>query len=259
MKHTDSFFDFAAQIGLTKHLGGQNATLEMVDRCQVTSDSYVLDVGCGVGVTTCYLAKSIGCKVVGVDINSKMVQRGNERAEREKLTDLVEFRTADAQELPFPDETFNVVLTESVTAFPEDKALAVREYTRVTIPGGYIGLNESTWLKTPVPPEILAWATQDLGASVKPLRPEQWTALLEGAGLSDIFSRISVISTKEETRGILERYGWSGFFSTLGRAFKLYLSDPAYREFLKSIRQEGITPPDLEEYFGYGIFVGKKS
>ena len=52
---------------------------------------------------------------------------------------------------------------------PEDKQKAVNEYVRVTKPGGYVGLNESTWLKFPPPPELVAWASQDLGANVKPL------------------------------------------------------------------------------------------
>ena len=258
MKHRESFFDFAAQVGLTKHLGGHEATRELVERCHITSDSYILDVGCGVGVTPSYLAKTIGCKVVGVDINPGMIKRSQERAQQEKLTHLLEFKTADAQDLPFPDETFDAVITESVTAFPEDKALAVREYARVTKPGGYVGLNEGTWLKFPVPPAVAAWASQDLGANVKPLTPEEWKDLLVGAGLGEIHMRISPISTKGETRGILDRYGWGGMLGSMVRGFKLYLKNPNYREFVKSVRQEGITPPDLEEYFGYGIYVGRK-
>ena len=258
MIHTDSFFDFAAQIGLTKHLGGQDATRELVDRTRITPLSYVLDVGCGVGMTSCYLAKYMSCRVMGVDINPHMVKRAQERTRHMKLTDLAEFQLADAQKLPFPDDTFNVVITESVTAFPEDKEKSIQEYFRVTKPGGFIGLNEGTWLKTPVPSEIKAWASQDLGANVTPLLPEEWVLLMKEAGLVDIFQRTSAISTREESRGLLERYGWSGFFSSLVRAFGLYLRDPAYREFLGSIREEGLTPPDLEEYFGYGIYIGKK-
>jgi len=258
MKHTESFFDFAAQIGLTKHLGGQDATKELIDRTRITPLSYVLDVGSGVGVTACYLAKSLGCRVVGVDINPYMVQRAQERAHKMRLTDLVEFQTADAMDLPFQDDTFNVVITESVTAFPSDKGLAVKEYARVTKPGGFIGLNEATWLQTPVPPDIQDWASQDLGANVSPLLPEQWVSLLEDAGLIDIYYRTSTISTREESRGILDRYGWGGFLGSMGRAFSLYLRSPVYREFVGSIREEGITPPYLEDFFGFGIYIGKK-
>jgi len=258
MKHTDQFFDFAAQIGLTKHLGGQEATRELVDRTRITPLSYVLDVGCGVGTTACHLAHSMGCRVMGVDINPLMVDRAWARANRLKLTDLVEFQQADAMDLPFENNLFNVVITESVTAFPDDKAKSIREYYRVTKPGGFIGLNEATWLKTPVPDEIQAWASQDLGANVTPLQPGEWIQLMEKIGLVDIFKRTSTISTREESRGILERYGWGGFLSSLVQAFRLYLRSSDYREFVKSIREEGLTPPNLDEYFGYGIYIGKK-
>lgn len=69
MKETPGFFDFAAEVGLTKHIGGVAATEMLIDLCHIGKGSKVLDVGCGVGVTACYLAKKWGCSVVGVDIS----------------------------------------------------------------------------------------------------------------------------------------------------------------------------------------------
>ena len=137
MKNQPSFFDFAAEVGLTKHIGGLEATEALIELCHIGKGSYVLDVGCGVGATPCYLAKRYDCRVVGVDISARMVERSRERAEREKVADVVEFRVADAQDLPFDDDLFDAVITESVTAFPEDKQKAVDEYARVTKPGGF--------------------------------------------------------------------------------------------------------------------------
>jgi arsenite methyltransferase len=154
MNKQKEFFDFAAKVGLTKHIGGIEATEMLIELCQISKDKHILDVGCGAGVTPVFLAKTIGCSVVGVDISEGMVQRSKERAKKERLKDRIDFRNADAQELPFDDNTFDAVITESVTAFPEDKQKAVNEYVRVTKPGGYIGLNESTWLKVPPPPEL---------------------------------------------------------------------------------------------------------
>lgn len=134
----------------------------------------------------------------------------------------------------------------------------MREYARVTKPGGYVGLNESTWLKVPPPPEIIAWASQDLGASVKPLTPEEWTGLLKGAGLQDIFVRVAEISVSNESRGIMQRYGLGGMLRIISRTMRLYSRNPNYRQFVKEVRQDGITPENLDEYFGYGIFVGRK-
>jgi len=258
MVHQPGFFDFAAEVGLTKHIGGVDATEMLIKLCHIGKASYVLDVGCGVGVTPCFMAKQYGCRVVGVDISAKMVERSIERAIKEKVADRVEFRVADAQELPFEAGVYDAVITESVTAFPKDKQKAVDEYTRVTKPGGYVGLNETVWLKVPPPPEVVAWAAQDLGANVKPLIPEDWARLLENAGLKEITSITYVINVRDESRGILERYGTAGMLRVMGRMFLLYMRSPAYRKFVKEVRQGGVIPPNLEEYFGYGLFVGKK-
>jgi arsenite methyltransferase len=258
MREQPGFFDFAAEVGLTKHIGGVEATEALVRLCAINKDKYVLDVGCGVGATPCFLAKTVGCRVLGVDISPRMIERAQERAAKEKLTGLVEFRVADAQDLPFEDGIFDAVLTESVTAFPEDKQKAVNEYARVTRPGGCVGLNESTWLKVPPPPEMVAWAGQDLGANVKPLTQGEWKGLLERAGLTGITAEIFTIKLQEEERGILQRYGWGGLLGILGRMLRLYARSPAYREFVKKTSKGGITPKDLPEYFGYGLFVGKK-
>jgi ubiquinone/menaquinone biosynthesis C-methylase UbiE len=147
-------------VGLTKHIGGVEATETLVKFCHIDQSKYVLDVGCGVGVTPCFIARRFGCRLVGVDISPKMVERSRERARKEKVADLVEFRVADAQDLPFEVGVFDAVITESVTAFPEDKQKAVDEYARVTRTGGYVGLNETVWLKVPPPPEVVAWAAQ---------------------------------------------------------------------------------------------------
>ena len=254
----EHFFDFAAEVGLTKHLGGVGATEELIELCHIGEGKYVLDVGCGAGVTPCFIAKRYGCSVVGVDISEGMIERSRERAKREGLADRVEFRIADAQDLPFEDDLFDAVITESVTAFPEDKQRAVNEYVRVTKPGGYVGLNESTWLKVPPPPELVAWASQDLGASVKPLTSGDWVGLLEGAGLREIVVRTYAINTQNEARGILRRYGCRGMLRVLCRTLSLYAKSPDYRRFVKEVREGGITPENLDEYFGYGIYVGRK-
>ena len=258
MNNQPGFFDFAAEVGLTKHIGGLEATEALIELCHIGRDTYVLDVGSGVGVTPCFIAKRFGCRVVGVDISPRMVERSRERAQREKVADKVEFRIADAQDLPFEDAVFDAVITESVTAFPENKQKAVNEYVRVTKPGGFVGLNECVWLKVPPPQEVVAWASQDIGATVKPLTSDAWTGLLEVAGLTEIAARSYPIKTQDEERGILRRYGWGGMLSVMGRMLLLYARSPAYRKFVKEASKGGIMPNNLEEYFGFGLFVGRK-
>lgn len=258
MENQPTFFDFAAEVGLTKHFGGLDGTEKLVEMCHISDASYILDVGCGVGVTSCFLAKRYGCRVVGVDIRVKMVERSEDRAQREKVADQVEFRVADAQDLPFEDGQFDIVITESVTSFPEDQQRAVNEYARVTRSGGYVGLAESTWLKVPPPPELIAWVSQDVGACVRPLTADQWVGLLENAELSEIKKHIYPVNAKQEAKLLLRRYRFGGMIRIILRTMRLYFRNPAYRDFVKSVNQGGIVPDNISKYFGYGMYVGRK-
>lgn len=258
MENQQTFFDFAAEVGLTKHFGGIEGTEELAGLCHIGAGARVLDVGCGAGVTPCFLTQRYGCRVVGVDIRARMVERSEERARREGVADRVEFRVADAQDLPFEDDLFDAVITESVTCFPEDKQRAVNEYVRVTRPGGYVGLAEATWLEVPPPPELVAWVSQDVGASVQPLTADEWLGLLQNAGLQDITMQICPVDTKKEAGLLLRRYGYGGMIGSTLRALVMYIRNPAYRAFIKRVRKGGVVPENLAEYFGYGLYVGRK-
>jgi arsenite methyltransferase len=258
MENQPTFFDFAAEVGLTKHFGGLDGTQKLVELCHIRDGSAVLDVGCGVGVTACFLAKNYNCRVVGVDVRAKMVERSEDRARREKVDDWVEFKVADAQDLPFEDGLFDIVITESVTCFPEDKQKTVNEYARVTRSGGYVGLAESTWLKVPPPPELITWVSQDVGACVQPLTAGEWMGLLKNAGLRDIAKQIYPINAKQEAKLLLRRYRLAGMITIILRTMRLYFRNPAYRDFVKSVNQGGLVPDNISEYFGYGMYVGRK-
>ena len=84
------YFELQAMFGATKHAGGLRATRELIELCHVDKGKYVLDVGCGVGMTPCYLAERHGCRVVGVDLRESMIERARERAGREGVEDRVE-------------------------------------------------------------------------------------------------------------------------------------------------------------------------
>ena len=258
MDSKPTFFDFAAEVGLTKHFGGTAATEELAALCHIGADSYVLDVGCGAGVTPASLARKYGCRVVGVDIRPRMIERAGELAQRAGVAARLEFRVADVQDLPFGNDIFDAILSESVTAFPADKAKAVREYARVTKPGGYVGLGEATWLKAPPPAELVEWVRQDAGATVQPLTAEEWVGLLQGAGLSAVASQIRSVDVANEAKELARRYGRGGILRSSLRMLGLYLRSPHYRAFVKSVRQTGVIPQGFNDYFGYGLYVGRK-
>ncbi len=59
-------------------------------------------------------------------------------------------------------------------------------------------------------------------------------------------------------KDIYRRYGFRGMLSIMYRMLSLYARNPAYRKFVKKVKKEGVAPKNLDEYFGYGLYVGKK-
>ncbi len=249
------YFELQAHIGATKHGGGLKATEELVELCHLDKDKYVLDIGCGVGATPCYIAKKHGGRVVGVDISEGMIDRSNERAKREGLEDRVEFRVADAQNLPFQDALFDAVISESVTAFVEDKQRAVSEYVRVTKPQGFVGFNESIWIKAPPPKELVEWASRTYGAKTEFLTSNGWEDLFKGLGLRDIVVRIYKITPLSQWLNEVRGTGLRDFTRGWGWFFSQFIGNPGYRRFMKEAM---ITPRNIFEYLGYGLYVGRK-
>ena len=254
-----SYFDLQATWGVTKHFGGTDTTDVLATLCHIDRDAYVLDVGCGAGMTPCYLAQTIGCRVVGVDISERMIAWSRRRAQRARLADRVSFAVADAQKLPFPDGTFDAIISESVTAFVADKQCAVAEYVRVARPGSYIGLMEGTW-NAPPPVDLADYLARVMaGADFQP--SDEWTNLLAGAGLTDLVAQPCTISARRQWKSELQRMGrderreylqaWKTFGSLL-------ITSAPFRRYLREL-----WPPRsafrLFDYFGYGIFAGRKS
>jgi len=214
----------------------------------------VLDLGCGVGITPCNTSKAQGCRIVGVDLRESLIDRARERARRLGLEDRVEFRVADAQRLPFEDNSFDVVMAESVLAFVEDKPGAVRECLRVTRPEGFLGITEATWIEAP-PQRIVDTLSGTFGPGFAVLDTKGWKKLLQGSGLRDVVASSHRITVRSESRDRFRRLGLKQYARIWLRSLFLALRSPEYRNLPQGALSD---PRELINYWGYGIYVGRK-
>jgi SAM-dependent methyltransferase len=97
----------------------------------------VLDVACGNGNASLAAARRF-CQVTGVDYVPSLLERARQRATAEGLE--VTFQEADAEDLPFPDGSFDVVLSTCGAMFAPDQERTASELLRVCRPGGRIGM-----------------------------------------------------------------------------------------------------------------------
>jgi SAM-dependent methyltransferase len=97
----------------------------------------VLDVACGSGNAALAAARRF-CQVTGVDYVPALLERARERAQAERLE--ATFQEGDAEALPFPDASFDVVLSTCGAMFAPDQEQTASELLRVCRPGGRIGM-----------------------------------------------------------------------------------------------------------------------
>ena len=246
-----SIYELVAEVGFKKyfHLGGFDATRELIDLCPINANSHVIDIGCASGKTACYLTRRYRCNVIGVDILPSMVGRAKERARAEGVTERVEFMVGDTQKLPLGDDLFDIVLGEFITGLVDDKEGAVSEYVRVAKPGGTIGLNEATWLKAHPPQEIIGFLDRTVGFKGELFTTEGWKELLERSEMKEIMVRNyqteSLSDPREDIRDLIRSFP---------RILHSLIRRPKFREFIK---MSIAVPNSLLDYFGYGLYVGR--
>jgi len=124
--------DFAV-IGTTLQIVGE----QLCETIDLRSSEQVLDVAAGNGNATLAAARRFAT-VTSTDYVPALLERGRERATAERLA--VTFETADAEALPYPDASFDVVLSTFGVMFAPDHDSSSAEMLRVCRPGGRIGL-----------------------------------------------------------------------------------------------------------------------
>jgi arsenite methyltransferase len=252
----NTYFEVQAYWGMTKHMGGLKATEKLIELCHIDKDKYVLVVGCGVGVTPCYLAQKYGCRVVGVDLSERMVDRSEQRAKKKRVEERAEFKVADAQNLPFTDATFDAVICESVNAFIEDKQKAISEYVRVIKPGGYVGLNEVTWLEAP-PQDLVRYLYHIMSAEFL-TGNDGWKKLLEDSGLRVPVALVYRTNILSQWASEVRQLEFRDFLTAWSKSPYLLITSNTCRRFTKEVLTFPKSIFNLFKYFGYGIYVGKK-
>jgi ubiquinone/menaquinone biosynthesis C-methylase UbiE len=180
--------DFS-RIGAHIQLVSERLCAEAVE---VLPDERVLDVACGSGNTSIAAARSFG-DVVGLDYVPALLERARERAAAERFE--IEFIEGDAEELPFEDGSFDVVVSTFGAMFAPNQERAASELLRVCRSGGRIGM--ANWTPegavgamfnavskhAPLPPGVkppLLWGTEErlrelFGDGISELRIERRT------------------------------------------------------------------------------------
>jgi ubiquinone/menaquinone biosynthesis C-methylase UbiE len=196
--------DFAV-IGTTLQIVGE-VLCEAID---LRSSAQVIDVAAGNGNATLAAARRFA-RVTSTDYVPALLERGQERAKAEGLD--VTFEVADAEALPYPDASFDVVLSTFGVMFAPDHDRAASEMLRVCRPHGRIGL--ASW----TPAGFLGQLLRTVAKHVPPM-PGVRSPLLWGTAdhLQQLFA--GATSIEHQTRFFAFRYQSAEHFVDVFRTF----------------------------------------
>jgi len=144
-----------ARIGTTLQIVGET----LAEVMNLRPGSSVLDVAAGNGNATLAFARRF-CEVTSTDYVDGLLARGRARAEAEGQ--VVAFQTADAEQLPFCDASFDAVVSTFGVMFTPNQAKAANEILRVCRPGGSIGM--ANW----TPDGFIGQVFKTLGRHIAP-------------------------------------------------------------------------------------------
>ncbi|XP_071926494.1 gamma-tocopherol methyltransferase, chloroplastic-like isoform X2 [Coffea arabica] len=159
------FYDPNSTVSLSDHRAAQVRMIEealkfaSVPEDPMKKPKSIVDVGCGIGGSSQYLARKYGTECTGITLSPVQAERARALAAAQGLENKVSFEVADALNQPFPDGKFDLVWSmESGEHMPE-KAKFVNELARVAAPGARI--------------IIVTWCHRNLSSSEQSLNPDE--------------------------------------------------------------------------------------
>jgi ubiquinone/menaquinone biosynthesis C-methylase UbiE len=195
-----------ALIGTTLQIVGE----ELCEALDVRPGQRVLDVAAGNGNASLAAARR-WCDVVATDYVPALLDRARERAVAERLS--IEFREADAEALPFPDASFDAVVSTFGVMFTPDQDRAARELVRVCKQGGKIGL--ANW----TPEGFIGQLFKTIGKHMPPPAGARSPALWgTRARMAELFEPHAA-SVKTAQRHFVFRYRSPGHWLDVFRTF----------------------------------------
>jgi ubiquinone/menaquinone biosynthesis C-methylase UbiE len=259
---TIGFYGFLGYIGAfnSPYIGGIEGTRHLLDRLAFRNgDGFqILEVGCATGYTSCLVGEEYGCSVTGIDISEVLVDKARDRAEKRGL-DNVNFRVADAMNLPFGRDSFDAVFAVALTALVPDKKRVLSEFYRVVKPGGIVGTLD-LFASNTAPAELIEQINEVmsriLGGNVGILTIDEWNRLFN--------------QTPFVEKEVSEQYGevfenprdkLSAASATLKLVYHLIINKPIREKFSEAMqlrKRLNLEEVAEQKQIGYLTFAGRK-
>ncbi|MEZ5413644.1 MAG: class I SAM-dependent methyltransferase [Opitutaceae bacterium] len=222
----------------------------LAEAAAIPRNSQVLDVGCGLGGSSRWLARELACSVRGITLSPVQVKIATRRARESELDTRVHFERADAEQIALEPESYDVVWSIECIEHLFDKRRFFMRAAQALKPGGSFAI--CTWLGTPESPEHRAIVDQVCRGMLCPSLGslEDHVNWFQAAGLEVIRAEdvtANVARTWDLARAVLDR--------PEVRAL-LAVSDRETRDFARAFTS--MSDAYASGAMGYGFFVARK-
>jgi len=170
------------------HIGGIQATNDLLDQLDIGPETRVLDIGSGLGGPARHISSRYGAKLTGIDLTPEFVETAT------RLTDLckldINFHVGSALDIPLDDGSFDLATLIHVGMNLPDKATLFTETARVLCPDGIFAVYDVMSIAEVHPNFPVPWASTEAGSFLEP--PENYRAAAERAGFILLAERARV-------------------------------------------------------------------
>jgi arsenite methyltransferase len=201
--YTDRETDGLPAEALAASLGCGNPTA----LAELRPGEVVLDLGSGGGIDVLLSAKRVGPKgkAYGLDMTEEMLALARDNQRKASVSN-VEFLKGEIEQIPLPDRSVDVIISNCVINLSGDKPRVIREAFRVLRPGGRFAVSDIV-VRGPVPPEIKKNMELWAGCVAGALEEETYRLLLEQAGFQQITIEPTRIYRAQDAKEFLSGSG----------------------------------------------------
>ncbi len=210
---------FLAKLGKKRlRPGGKEATTWLFNQAEITETTTILEVACNMGTTAIELVKKFGCNVVAVDFDENVVKIAQENIKSQNLSHKITVIHADARQLPFENDQFDIVINEAMLTMQSNinKEKCLREYYRVLKKGGKLLTHDIAIIENSA---IKKEVSQAINVSIHPLYYNEWLMLFENQSFINIHAHIGNM-TLMRVSGMLKDEGLINTLKIIRNAIK---------------------------------------
>ncbi len=202
-----SYVEFISLLKETNRCPGGKDTIHWIlQNSFANSSSSVLEIGSNTGFSSLEVARTIKCKILGIDPVPEAVKTSHQELAQDVdfIKGLVRFEVASAYDIPVEDNSIDLIIAGGSTSFMDDKQRAVREMYRVLKPWGLLSVT-NLFYHTPPPARVLDQVSETIGVTIHPMTSDDWVKVYTDTTALELY-RHETVKLRPQSEETIDTY-----------------------------------------------------